>query len=386
VAVLEQDLARPTRWPVLDGFRGLAVLTVVAYHAVKIVLESQDLVHPDPTAVAMWPLGLGRFSVDAFFVLSGFLIVTAWDRRPALGHFTGRRLRRLWPAYLVSVLVLVPLLAPEVLWSGRDLLALVTLQGYLVPGLTSSVNVPWWSLTTEVHFYLLVPLLAPLLHRRFGRWALLAAAIAVALWWWGPAHVELGMDGSLLPGRLPQFLLGALVGICVREDGPACRAWALARSRWLAVASAAGLLALGLYLGANGTYHRLDVPFDRSIEVLSGLLLAVLLFHVVVREEEGHGHDALARPSLRAAGLVSYSLYLWHYPILLATSEWLAVHEVPAMAIPATAIGLAATAAVTAASYRWIERPLLYRSGRRTMPEVGTPVPAVTRTFSTSST
>ena len=386
MAVLEQDLSRPTRWPVLDGFRGLAVLAVVTYHAIKIVLESQDLVHPDPTAVVMWPLGLGRFSVDAFFVLSGFLIVTAWDRRPQVRHFTGRRVRRLWPAYLVSMLVLVPLLAPDVLWSGRELLALVTMQGYLIPGLTSSVNVPWWSLTTEVHFYLLVPLLAPLLHRRFGRWALLAAAIAVALWWWGPAHVELGMDGSLLPGRLPQFLLGALVGIGVREDGPGCRAWAVARSRWVAGVAVVGLLALGLYLGANGTYHRLDVPFDRGIEVLSGLLLAALLFHVVVRESEGHGHDLLARPSLRAAGLVSYSLYLWHYPILLATSEWLAVHEVPAMAIPATAIGLAATAAVTAVSYRWIERPLLYRSGRRTMPEVGTPVPAVTKTFSTSST
>jgi peptidoglycan/LPS O-acetylase OafA/YrhL len=89
---------------------------------------------------------------------------------------------------------------------------------------------------------------------------------------------------------------------------------------------------------------------------------------------------------LRAAGLVSYSLYLWHYPILLFAVRWLAVDQVPAMAIPAVFLGLAATAAVTAVSYRWIERPLLYRSGRRTMPEVGTPVPAVTRTFSTSST
>ena len=71
----------------------------------------------------MWPLGLGKLSVDAFFVLSGFLIVTAWDRRPQVGHFALRRVKRLWPAYLVAVVVLVPLVAPEVLWSGRDLLA-----------------------------------------------------------------------------------------------------------------------------------------------------------------------------------------------------------------------------------------------------------------------
>jgi peptidoglycan/LPS O-acetylase OafA/YrhL len=367
VAVLEHDLARPTRWPVLDGFRGLAVLTVVAYHAVKIVLESQDLVHPDPTAVVMWPLGLGKFSVDAFFVLSGFLIVTAWDRRPQVGHFALRRIRRLWPAYLAAVVVLVPLVAPEVLWSGRDLLALATLQGYLIPGLTDRVDVPLWSLTTEVHFYVLVPLLAPLLHRRFGRWGLLAAAVGVSIWWWGPAHLSFEMDGSLLPGRLPQFLVGALVGICVREQGPACRAWVLARSRRLATAAAAGLVALGLYLGANGTYHRWDVAFDRSIETFSALLLAALLFHVVVRAEEGTGDPLLGRRPLRLAGLVSYSLYLWHYPILLAAVDWLAVDQVPALAPVAIALGLAVTAAVTAASYRWIERPLLY--GRTPPPE-----------------
>ena len=94
----------------------------------------------------------------------------------------------------------------------------------------------------------------------------------------------------------------------------------------------------------------------------------------------------LARPSLRVAGLVSYSLYLWHYPILLFAVDSLAVDQVPAMAIPAVALGLGITALVTAVSYRFVERPILYRSGRRTIPEVGTPVPAVTRTFSTSST
>jgi peptidoglycan/LPS O-acetylase OafA/YrhL len=369
VALLEHDLARPTRWPVLDGFRGLAVLTVVAYHAVKIVLESQDLVHPDPTAVVMWPLGLGKFSVDAFFVLSGFLIVTAWDRRPQVGHFALRRVKRLWPAYLVAVVVLVPVVSPEVLWSGRDLLALATMQAYLIPGLADRVDVPIWSLTTEVHFYLLVPLLAPLLHRRFGRWMLLGAAIWVSVWWWGPAHVEMQVDGSLLPGRLPQFLLGALVGICVRELGPTCRAWTVARSRAVAATAAAGLVALGLYLGANGTYHRSDVTFDRGIETLTALLLAALLFHVVVREDEGDPQALLARPSLRIAGLVSYSLYLWHYPILLASVHWLDVEQIPALALPAIGLGLAVTAAVTAASYRWIERPMLFGRATTSAPE-----------------
>ena len=91
MTALQQDLARPTRWPALDGFRGLAVLIVVGYHAIRLVLESHDLVHADPAPLALWPMGIGKFTVDAFFVLSGFLIVTAWDRRPAWGSFYRRR-------------------------------------------------------------------------------------------------------------------------------------------------------------------------------------------------------------------------------------------------------------------------------------------------------
>jgi peptidoglycan/LPS O-acetylase OafA/YrhL len=224
--------------------------------------------------------------------------------------------------------------------------------------------VPWWSLTTEVHFYLLVPLLAPLLHRRFGRWALLAAACALSLWWWDRGAESLGLSASLLPGRLPQFLVGALVGIAVRERGADSWSWILARSRYAARAAAIGLVLLGLYLGANGTYHRRGVAFDLWIEPLSGLLIAFLLFHLMARPPTS---TVLDGPTLRGAGLVSYSLYLWHYPILTTSVAWLDVGAEPLMAVPAVLLGLAVTAAVTAVSYRWIERPLLF--GRSTEPE-----------------
>jgi peptidoglycan/LPS O-acetylase OafA/YrhL len=365
VTALQQDLARPTRWPALDGYRGLAVLVVVGYHAVRLVLESHDLVHADHAPLALWPLALGKFSVDAFFVLSGFLIVTAWDRRPEWRPFLTRRVRRLFPAYLVSVAILVPLVAPQVLGSWKDLFLLATLQGYVADHLTSAVNVPLWSLTTEVHFYLLVPLLAPLLHRRFGRWGLLAAACALSVWWWDRGAESMDLSASLLPGRLPQFLVGALVGIAVRERGADSWAWIVARSRLVARAAVVALVLLGLYLGANGTYHRRGVAFDLWIEPLSGLLLAVLLLHVVTRPPTTT--TVLAGPTLRGAGLVSYSLYLWHYPILAASVAWFDVGTAPLMAVPAVLLGLAVTAAVTAVSYRWIERPLLY--GRATAQE-----------------
>ncbi len=358
MVVLARDLARPSRWAVLDGFRGLAVLVVVGYHAVKLVLEARGLVHAGPAPPALWPLGLGRFSVDAFFVLSGFLIITAWDRHPRLGHFLTRRIRRLWPAYLLSVLVLVPLLRPATFGSVGDLFLLVTMQGYLADGLTSAINVPWWSLTTEVHFYLLVPLLAPVLHRGFGRWVLLAGACALSAWWWDTGHELTGTAASLLPGRLPQFLIGALIGIAVRDHAVEGLRRVVARSRWTARTALAALLALGLYLGANGTYHRRDVALDLWIEPLSALFLGLLLLHLVVREEDGEATLVSGRAA-RGAGLVSYSLYLWHYPILAAAVAGLGVAETVAMAVPAVVLGLAASSLVTWASYRWIERPLL---------------------------
>jgi peptidoglycan/LPS O-acetylase OafA/YrhL len=230
-------------------------------------------------------------------------------------------------------------------------------------GLTAEVNVPWWSLTTEVHFYLLVPLVAPLLRHRLLRWVLLAGACVLSAWWWDQGAYATELSASLLPGRLPQFLMGAMVGVALRERGASVLTWSLAASRWVGRAAVAGLVALGLYLGANGTFHRHDVGFDMWIEPLSGLLLGVLLLHLVVRSEQGH-RLALEHPAVRGAGLVSYSLYLWHYPILVAALAWFGVAESPVMAVVAIPVAFVACALATAASYRWIERPLLYRPPR----------------------
>ena len=139
----------------------------------------------------------------------------------------------------------------------------------------------------------------------------------------------------------------------------------------MARAAVVGLVLLGLYLGANGTYHRRGVAFDLWIEPLSGLLLAILLFHLVARPPAS---TVLDGPTLRGAGLVSYSLYLWHYPILTTAVLWLDVGTEPLMAVPAVLLGLAVTAAVTAVSYRWIERPLLYgrSKAKEPTPQAGT--------------
>lgn len=386
LAPLEQDLRRATRWPALDGVRGLAAVLVVAYHGLRLALETHHLDGPDGVPLILWPVGTLRFTIDAFFVLSGFLIVHAWQRQRELGHFYRRRARRLFPAYLVSVAVLVPLVAPQLLTSAKDLAALLTLQGYTIDGLTQQVDVPWWSLTTEIHFYLLVPLLALFFVGRPSRWLLLGGSIALAIWWWHAGAAATGLAPSMLPGRLHEFVIGALVGTVVRADHDRDRPSLLVRATrhpWTGRALLAALVVLGTYHGATFGHYR-DRWFDDTIHVWAGLLLGALVLHALTR------HDAethwLCGTRLRGCGLVSYSLYLWHYPVLAGLVGLFAVGQVPLMAVPALLVGFGISAGLAVVSYRWVERPFLQESGRNTKPEVGTPVPAVTRTLATSST
>src|SRR5690606_20702440 len=140
-------------------------------------------------------------------------------------------------------------------------------------------------------------------------------ALALSWWWWAAGASALGLQSSLLPGRLPQFLFGALVGIAVRERS-ALVTWAERWSRPLLHGSVAALVATGIWFGAHGTHHRRAVLSAVWLEPITGVLLAGILLAVVVRAGLRRP-SALTHPVLRGAGLVSYSLYLWHYPILL---------------------------------------------------------------------
>jgi peptidoglycan/LPS O-acetylase OafA/YrhL len=155
----------------LEGLRGVAVSAVVGFHALRLVLARQGGDWGDVSPIWWWA-GTGRLAVDAFFVLAGFLVVASWrscraratSTWAAAAEYARRRGWRILPPYLVMLAVVAPLAAPG--WP--DLLRLVTLQQYLDPQLPAEVNVPIWSLTTEVHFYLVAPVVAWLLTRLGG--------------------------------------------------------------------------------------------------------------------------------------------------------------------------------------------------------------------------
>jgi peptidoglycan/LPS O-acetylase OafA/YrhL len=374
---------------VLEGARGVAVGGIVAYHALRLLMSRHGDNWGD-ISPAWWWVGTFRFGVDAFFVLAGYLIVGSWrscrarasSAFAAVRQFLARRAWRILPPYLAMLAVVVPALNPGLLrpegW--RDLLRFLTLQQYLDVHLPATVNVPTWSLTTEVHFYLAVPVVAWLVHR-LGGWRSWLLAVAIGAWWVeGTARGDLA--ASLLPGRLDDFVLGASAA------GVMARVAAGGTSRWVRVlTSRAALPLLAIGLLAVGTYH--GATYQREVEGLLPHLVhpasALLLGGLLLRLVAGAPVALLRRPSLVWLGGISFSLYLWHYPIIEQGLRLTGAREAPAPQSALTVavlVGLAVLVAI--ASQRLVEAPAERHRSRSRAPHptptaapARTPVPAL---------
>lgn len=347
--------------PVLEGTRGVLVIAVVGYHALRLILchggDNWGDVSP-----SWWWAGVARFSVDGFFVLAGYLIVASWRSSAtraaslagALRDFWTRRLWRILPPYLVMLAVVVPWLAPELLGPDRwgDLLRLATVQHYLDVELPGLVNLPIWSLTTEVHFYVAVPLLAWLVHRIGGLPVYLAGA-GLAVWWivgdWRGEYAA-----SLLPGRIDQFLVGAAAGVLLAKAaaGPPPRLVRLLTTRAALPVLLLALLAIGTYHGATFQRPAGEALLAQVVHPLATPVLGALL----VRLLAGPRVRVLEAPWLVSLGGFSFSLYLWHYPILREGQAWLDAYE-GVRALATMLLLVAVSVGVAVLSHRLVEVP-----------------------------
>jgi peptidoglycan/LPS O-acetylase OafA/YrhL len=384
----------PTRLryrPGLDGIRGVAVLAVLLYHG-----------------QVGWARG-GFLGVDVFFVLSGFLItgllLAEWRRWHSidLRAFWLRRARRLLPALflvLVTVAAVAAALASPAQLAVLRGDALATLgyvanwrfvaaeRSYFAQYEEPSPLRHMWSLGIEEQFYLLFPLLllgllAAGLRRRglavvFGLGAAGSAALAAALHTPGtdPSRVYFGTDT-----RLQALLVGALAAVLVGEAAQprAPRAYLAVAGREvpLSVSRAAGLA------GLAGLAAVLVAARDTAGWLYTGgfLLVAVLSALVVVAATDDGSAVArlLSWEPLRRVGLVSYGLYLWHWPVYVVLTPDRVGADGPAL----LALRLAVTAGFATASYLLVERPVragaLGRrwSARRLRPLVAASVVAV---------
>jgi peptidoglycan/LPS O-acetylase OafA/YrhL len=370
--------------PALDGLRAVAVLAVIAYH-----LDFG------------WAKG-GYLGVDVFFVLSGFLItsllVGEWGRSGAIGFrsFWARRARRLLPALALLLLALglyAGLHGPGLDGSTLRPDALFTMfysanwhqvfahQSYFAQYGPASPLRHTWSLAIEEQFYLLWPLvLMGLLVLAKGRrhsvlvatgvLAVGSAALMALLYHPGvdPSRVYYGTDT-----RAFELLVGAGLAVLLARRPPL-------RSPALGVLNVAGAVSMGLLV-----YAIVAVGGPPGWLYQGGLLgatvLVALVIANVIQPRRGPLGAFLSLPPLRFIGIISYGLYLWHWPVIvLATQATTGVSGYPLKALQ---VGLALGLAT--ASYYVVERPIrrarFTEWRRRGFAHVGVAVTAVALAF-----
>ncbi|MFD3513887.1 acyltransferase family protein [Streptomyces sp. NPDC058657] len=341
----------------LDGLRGVAVLGVLFFHA-------------------------GHFSggflgVDLFFVLSGFLITglllketAARDGRIDLLAFWGRRARRLLPALAVTLagtLVLVWVVGPPVLlgYTREDMpwvLANLANWHFIADQIgywdaaDTRVFSHLWSIAVEEQFYLLWPPVLCLVTRgrHAGRnVAVVAAAGAVAslllmIALLDPVDTTRVYEGT--DTRAFSLLLGALMA-----SPPATRLLARLSTK------AAGWAGLGLACGIGAYWLLADGQQSPSLfqgGLFAHALAAALLIGCVAHAPGTPLGRVLGSSPLRWAGLISYSLYLWHWPVYLLLSE----ERLGLAGGSRTAVVVAVSGAVAVLSKVLVEDPVRFRA------------------------
>lgn len=335
-----------------------------------------DLSVPLIGKALQFPLGLGFAGVDLFFVLSGFLLALPFAHArqaglspPDLRRYFKRRVLRVFPAYYAQLVLLALLGAWFVAWKPLDwpaLLAHLVMFFNIGPAPVRPLVGIWWTLPVEFSFYLLLPLLALLMRPRY--WLLLlAAGIALSVLyrlWVVQKYVGLGgqavvLTASQLPGTLPEFMLGASGAVWVHY----ARLRARARSSPLlldclfvfsSLAAAAWLWGVVLSNGGvywQGHWSMVIAPFALGVP-LSLMVLSLYLGSRV-------GKALLANRPVHFLGLVSYSLYLWHFVVLQQLQSVLGETYSGLGALPKFGLSAALVVLVAAASYWLFERPFM---------------------------
>jgi peptidoglycan/LPS O-acetylase OafA/YrhL len=353
----------------LDGLRGFAVLLVVLSHF---------LPNDAPG---------GFLGVDLFFVLSGFLItsllVAEWGAtgRIALGNFWVRRARRLLPALLV-VLAAVGLVGvftasrSEMHQLGLDGLAslfyvanwrfIAAGQSYVMEFVVTAVSPlrHMWSLAIEEQFYLLWPLVALAAGSLAGRplvrrWSWLtqrhllagiSAVLAVASALWMVVAERVGVDLDRIyygtDTRVFMILGGAILG-ALTAGTPTLA------PRLRPVVIAGGLATIIGLVVATAVVTTADVRLYQGGYIVVAVALVVLL---VAAAQPGRNPVArvLSTQPLVGLGLISYGVYLWHWPV----SVWLTSENTGVDGVVLFALRSAVTMAASLASYHFVEQPI----------------------------
>ncbi len=339
----------------LDGIRGLAALAVVLYHA-----------------GASW-LPAGFLGVDVFFVVSGFLITSLLisererDGKTDLVEFWLRRARRLLPV-LALVLIVTTVYAAIALENTlidhlREVLVAavyITNWDQIIRGVSyfemferPSQLRHLWSLAVEEQFYIIWPVLFAVVARFLKLrwlWCIVVGLAALSVVWMlilftpgdEPSRVYFGSDA-----RAFTILIGVAVAFFWK---PWRREWSAPLGYVMDLLAIAALVGIGLIMVVGR--HWSDWMYPWGLLITSGATIALVAF--VIRPGSLVGR-ALDIAPMRWMGERSYSIYLWHWPVMLAL-QW-EYNFVP-NTIAIIAAGIAATFILSELSYRLVERPM----------------------------
>ena len=352
------------RFSVLDSWRGLCALWVALYHFRVVGHLSEN-----------WVTRHGFIAVDFFFTLSGFVIAHAYGQSlntmADRVRFFIRRFGRLYPLHIATLAVVVAMEAarwgvsqslgqtvgPPTFSGDTSLVALVANLG-LVHGLGGFLkftwNIPSWSISVELAVCLIFALISLLRLPRVSA-VVLAAGSALLLLWMGRSVLEEGQTA------LTRGVCGFFLGVLAQKAYAAFRARSWTLPGWVELVTPV-LVFLAMWL------------WGYRIWPASGALFAVIVF--IFAFEAGLLSRLMKRTFLMRWGEISYSIYLVHYPLvmaifgaatavsaltgmqLLTSGRWFAldlgsrwVGDVVSIAF------LAVVILISRVTYRWIEVP-----------------------------
>ncbi|AZG46346.1 acyltransferase family protein [Gordonia insulae] len=357
-------------FPQLEGMRALAAIGVLTTH---VAFQTRAVGLPVVGPV----LGRLDLAVALFFALSGFLLWRPWVaaahasvRHPSVRRYLAHRVVRIWPAYVV-VVVLVLTLLPDA--KNADLtvwLANLTLTQVFVPLSLTAGLTQMWSLSVEVAFYALLPLIGFALVRvRVGRRVPALIALGALSLGWAWVALALPVPAGVEPknwvfGHLPWFIAGLILAevagaIELDEHRPVAR-WLrivtrIGSRRWLmaAVLLIAYVLACTPIAGPTGLGALSPIQFATKM-VLGAICGYALLAPLVCGD--GPFRFLTSRVML-ALGRWSYGIFIWHLAVLAVVFPLFGIVPFGGDFLLVWVITLALTIGVSAASYAFIEDP-----------------------------